>query len=164
LTLAISRVFSWGIREVDAALRGHPPATLSAQPCNGIAQIERIALSTSDLESLCDFYRRLGGVASPLSTDFEDDVSACALDFCGIRLEVFERPRNNRGEAGEEGMAPRLLHLGFALGSADAVDELTRVLAADGHRILEAPHRSGERGRYESVVLDPDGNRLKLSV
>ena len=134
---------------------------MSTQPCNGIAQIERIALSTGDLDSLCGFYRRLGGVASPLPTDSGHDLSACALDFCGIRLEVFERPRNN---GAEESMAPRLLHLGFALGSADAVDELTRILAADGHRILEAPHRTGERGRYESVVLDPDGNRLKLSV
>jgi lactoylglutathione lyase len=48
--------------------------------------------------------------------------------------------------------------------SADAVDELSRVLAAAGHQVLEPPHRANELGRYESVVLDPDGNRLKLSV
>ena len=138
-------------------------ATVSTEPCKGIAQIERIALATNDLESLCDFYRLLGGIPSPLSTDSEDDLRAFALDFCGIRLEVFERP-HNRGEAAEERMSPRLLHLGFALESADAVDDLTRVLATEGHRILEAPHRSGELGRYESVVLDPDGNRLRLSV
>ena len=136
---------------------------MSTQPCNGIAQIERIALSTNDLESLCDFYRRLGGVASPLSTDSEDGPRACALDFCGVRLEVFERPHNG-GETAEEWRTPRLLHLGFALGSADAVDELSRALAAEGHRVLEPPHRTDEGGRYESVVLDPDGNRLKLSV
>jgi lactoylglutathione lyase len=136
---------------------------MTIQPCNGIAQIERIALATNDLESLCDFYRRLGGIASPLPTGSEDDLHACALDFCGIRLEVFERP-HNRGEAAEEGMSPRLLHLGFALGSADAVDELSRALAADGYRVLEPPHRTRETGRYKSVVLDPDGNRLELSV
>jgi predicted enzyme related to lactoylglutathione lyase len=56
------------------------------------------------------------------------------------------------------------VHLGFALGSADAVDELTRVLAAAGHRVLEPPHRTDKLGRYESVVVDPDGNRLKLMV
>jgi lactoylglutathione lyase len=136
---------------------------MTIQPCNGIAQIERIALATNDLESLCDFYRRLGGIASPLPTGSEDDLHACALDFCGIRLEVFERP-HNRGEAAEEGMSPRLLHLGFALGSADAVDELSRALAANGYRVLEPPHRTRETGRYKSVVLDPDGNRLELSV
>ena len=136
---------------------------MSTEPCKGIAQIERIALATNDLESLCDFYRRLGGIASPLSIDSEDDLRACSLDFCGIRLEVFERP-HDRAAAAEQRMPPRLLHLGFALESADAVDELSRALAAEGHRVIEPPHRTRESGRYESVVLDPDGNRLRLSV
>jgi lactoylglutathione lyase len=57
-----------------------------------------------------------------------------------------------------------LLHLGFALGAADAVDDLTGNIAAAGHRVLEPPRRIGEPGSYESVVLDPDGNRLKLTV
>jgi hypothetical protein len=30
--------------------------------------------------------------------------------------------------------------------------------------VLERPHRTGELGRYESVVVEADGNRLKLSV
>ena len=67
------------------------------------------------------------------------------------------------GAVGEV-LAPGLMHLGFALGSADAVDELSRVMARAGHRVLEWPRRAGELGRYESVVLDPDGNRVKLTV
>jgi lactoylglutathione lyase len=85
------------------------------------------------------------------------------LDFCGVRLEVLERSRGRGGAAGI-GRSAGLVHLGFALGSADAVDELTRVLAAAGHRVLEPPHRTDKLGRYESVVVDPDGNRLKLMV
>lgn len=85
------------------------------------------------------------------------------LDFCGVRLELFER--TGRGErAAGEGRSPALLHLGFALESADAVDELTGAIATAGHRVLEPPHRADELGRYESVVIDPDGNRLKLTV
>jgi len=133
---------------------------MSTQRC--IAQIERIALATSDLESVCDFYRRLGGVDSP-STEREGDLRACSLDFCGIRVDVFERPHGG-GVAANDGRSRRLLHLGFALGSADAVDELSQALEAAGHRVLEPPHRDRVSGRYESVVLDPDGNRLKLSV
>jgi lactoylglutathione lyase len=128
-----------------------------------LAQIEHIALATSDLERLCDFYRQLGAVASPSSTDPDTGLRACVLDFCGIRLEVFERPDRGEGVAGYE-RSPGLLHLGFALESADAVDELTGGLAAAGHPVLEPPHRTGELGRYESVVVDPDGNRLKLTV
>jgi lactoylglutathione lyase len=136
---------------------------VTSEPCQGIAQIEHIALVTNHLESLCDFYRELGAVAWPLSRDLGDRLRGCVLDFCGVRLEVFEARRSADAASGD-GRSPRLLQLGFALGSADAVDELTRILAAAGHRVLEPPHRANEFGRYESVVLDPDGNRVKLSV
>ena len=135
---------------------------MSSEPCQGIAQVEHIALATGDLGALCDFYRQLGGVASQPWTDPRYGLRCCVLDFCGVRLEVFERRSCHPEAAG--GPSPRLLHLGFALGSADAVDELSRVLAAAGHRVLEPPHRPSVPGCYESVVLDPDGNRLKLTV
>jgi lactoylglutathione lyase len=128
-----------------------------------VAQIEHIALATSDVERLCDFYQLLGATASPPSADPGTGLRSCALDFCGVRLELFERPGRREGAVGDA-LAPGLMHIGFALGSADAVDELSRVIATAGHRVLERPHRTGELGRYESVVLDPDGNRLKLTV
>ena len=127
-----------------------------------LAQIDHIALVTGDLDRLCDFYRLLGAAASAPSGALDAGPRSCVLDFCGIRLEVLER-RGWRGDLKGLGPSPGILHLGFALGSADAVDELSRALAAAGHRVLEQPRR-GELGRYESVVLDPDGNRLKLTV
>lgn len=136
---------------------------MSSELSQGLAQIEHIALATNQFESLCAFYRRLGGVALPLAPNLGDGLRGCVLDFCGVRLEVFEPPQSHHAATGD-GRSPRLLHLGFALGSADAVDELSRVLAAAGHRVVEPPHRACERGCYESVVLDPDGNRIKLSV
>jgi lactoylglutathione lyase len=128
-----------------------------------VAQIEHIALATNDVERLRGFYELFGAVASPPSTDPDTGVRRWVLDFCGVCLELVGRPGGREGTAGKEGL-PGLSHIGFALGSADAVDELSRVLAAAGYRVLEAPHRTGELGRYESVVLDPDGNRLKLTV
>jgi lactoylglutathione lyase len=128
-----------------------------------VAQIEHIALATNDVERLRDFYQLLGAMASPPSADPGTGLRSYALDFCGVGLELFERPGRREGAAGDA-PAPGLMHLGFALGSADAVDELTRVIAAAGHRVLERPHRTGELGRYESVVLDPDGTRVKLTV
>jgi lactoylglutathione lyase len=136
---------------------------VSSDPCATVAQFEHIALATDDVEGLRDFYVQLGGVASPPSTDPESGLRTCVLDFCGVCLEVFERPRGREALAGDA-RSPALLHLGFTLESADAVDELSGVIAAAGYRVIEPPHRAGELGRYESVVLDPDGNRLKLSV
>ena len=60
-------------------------------------------------------------------------------------------------------------HQGFCI-SASRSDPPTRStssaesIAAAGYRVLEPPHRVGQLGRYESVVLDPDGNQVKLTV
>jgi lactoylglutathione lyase len=135
---------------------------LNRDPCPAVAQLELIALATSDVVGLRDFYVQLGAVASPPFTDPDTGLRSCVLDFCGLRLELHERPEISDA-AGDEQL-PGLSHIGFALGSADAVDELSRVIAAAGYRLLEPPRRTRELGRYESVVLDPDGNRLKLTV
>ena len=136
---------------------------MSSDPCRPtLVQIEHIALTTCDLARQCGFYRQLGAVVSPARTDSDTGLTSCVLDFCGIRIELFERPGS--ADAAGGGRSTGLIHIGFALGSADSVDELTSVLAAAGHRVLEPPHRTGTPGRYESVVLDPDGNRLKLTV
>jgi len=136
---------------------------MSSEPRQEIAQIDHIALATSRLDSLCDFYRGLGGVVLTPSLELADGLRGCVLDFFGVRLEVFEQRTGTQAGSGN-GRSPRLLQLGFALRSADAVDELTRILAAAGHRVLETPGRASVLGRYESVLLDPDGNRVKLSV
>ena len=114
------------------------------------------APAATSTESSEGWLRRLPETPTPVFA------AACWTSVASV-LEVFERRRSGDGMAGGE-LSQRLLHLGFALESADAVDELTGVLAAAGHRVLEPPQRAGERGRYESVVLDPDGNRLKLTV
>ena len=128
-----------------------------------VAQLGQIALTTDDIEGLCDFYRLLGGVASPPCIDRESGLQSCILDCCGVRLELLERPDHGDGAA-VDGQSSRLVYLGFALGTADAVDELSVVIAAAGYRVLEPPRRTCDVGCYESVVLDPDGNRLRLTV
>ena len=44
-----------------------------------------------------------------------------------------------------------------------AVDELTHRLARDGYERLSGPRRTGD-GYYESVILDPEGNRIEITV
>jgi lactoylglutathione lyase len=54
-------------------------------------------------------------------------------------------------------------HVAVALGSEAAVDALTARLRGDGYPVLDGPRRTGD-GYYESVVLDPDGNRVEITA
>jgi lactoylglutathione lyase len=40
---------------------------------------------------------------------------------------------------------------------------LTTQLRNDGFEVVDAPRRTGD-GYYESVVLDPDGNRIEIAA
>jgi lactoylglutathione lyase len=55
------------------------------------------------------------------------------------------------------------IHLAISVGSMAKVDVLTARLRADGYRVLDGPRITGD-GYYESVVLDPDGNRIEITV
>jgi lactoylglutathione lyase len=56
-----------------------------------------------------------------------------------------------------------LTHVAISVGSAERVDELTRKLRDDGFPILDGARRTGV-GYYESVTLDPDGNRIEITA
>jgi lactoylglutathione lyase len=55
------------------------------------------------------------------------------------------------------------IHIAISTGSRERVDQLTARLKADGYKIMDGPRHTGDR-YYESVVLDPDGNRIEITV
>jgi hypothetical protein len=48
-----------------------------------------------------------------------------------------------------------LVHLGFALGTADAVDVLSGVMVAAGHRVLEQPTAAASLGAARASSSTP---------
>jgi lactoylglutathione lyase len=56
-----------------------------------------------------------------------------------------------------------LAHVAFSAGSRAAVGQLTAALRNAGHRIVSQPRVTGD-GYYESVVADPDGNIVEITV
>jgi lactoylglutathione lyase len=55
------------------------------------------------------------------------------------------------------------VHVAFSLGSKEAVDALTARLKNDGVPVLSGPRITGD-GYYESLVQDPEGNWIEITV
>ena len=56
-----------------------------------------------------------------------------------------------------------IIHFAVSVGSEAEVDVLTERLRADGFPIIGEARRTGD-GYYESVVLDPEDNRIEITV
>ena len=56
-----------------------------------------------------------------------------------------------------------MIHFAISVGSEKKVNELTHQIREAGHRVIGEPRRTGD-GYYESVVLDPEGNMIEITV
>lgn len=128
-------------------------------------RIEHIALWTRDLERVKRFYvDYFGAVAGSGYVNPAKGFASCFLSFeDGARIEAMTTTTLTPVaiEPGAQRMG--LTHFAVSLGSERGVDELTQRLKADGYLVLDGPRRTGD-GYYESVVLDPDGNRVEITA
>ena len=128
-------------------------------------RIEHLALWTDDLDRCAAFYQRyLGATQGPRYTNAAKGFESIFLSFTdGARLEIMRTTTLAPEPSAPGAQRMGLTHFAVSLGSEAAVDALTALLRADGFPILDGPRRTGD-GYYESVTLDPDGNRIELTV
>jgi lactoylglutathione lyase len=125
--------------------------------------IEHIALWTRHLEEMKTFYQiyfsgHAGQKYINPTTNFESYFMTFAS---GVRLELMRAP--DVEDAPSAGRVVGYAHFAFSVGSREKVDRLTQRLAADGYKVVGQPRTTGD-GYYESVVLDPDGNRVEITI
>ena len=127
--------------------------------------IEHVAIWTANLEQLKDFYvRYFQAAAGKKYTNPDRGFQSIFLTFSsGARLELMSMPSKPVSQNEPEIQFTGLIHLAISVGSMEQVDSLTTQLDQDGYRILDGPRHTGD-GYYESVVLDPDGNRVEITV
>jgi len=133
--------------------------------------IEHAALWTKDLQRLVAFYvDYFGAVAGERYFNPRRQFTSYFLSFSsGARLEVMSTPTLEPSPVGAlpdgapAGRVGGWAHVAFATGSEAQVDALTARLCEAGYPVLDGPRRTGD-GYYESVVLDPDGNRVEITV
>jgi len=127
--------------------------------------IEHIAIWTHDLERLRSFYETyFAGRSGAKYVNPRKRFESYFITFAsGARLELMQMPGVPPSKNDIEQQFTGYIHIAFSAGSRQAVDALTDRLRADGYRVLDGPRTTGD-GYYESVVLDPDGNRIEITI
>lgn len=128
-------------------------------------KLDHVAIWASDIERLRSFYERyFDARANPKYENERKRFASYFLTFPGGgRVELMHRPDIPR--ISDSPSAPEVIgyaHLGVELGSRAAVDALTQRLQGDGFALLDGPRRTGD-GYYESMVADPEGNRIVIA-
>ena len=128
-------------------------------------RIEHIAIWVKDLELVKEFYESyFNGKAGDKYVNAAKGFSSYFIRFdSGCRLEIMHRKDVEEKSSSPTKEFLGLTHLAFSTGSEQMVDELTQKLKQDGYTIIGAPRRTGD-GYYESVVLDPENNRVEITV
>jgi lactoylglutathione lyase len=124
--------------------------------------IDHVAVWVRDLDRMRAFYTEaLGGAAGDL---YENPATGFKSYFVslgdGARLELMFVPGLSLSPAEP---AAGLAHVALALGSRDAVDVAVAALRRRGVPIESEPRATGD-GYYEAVILDPERNRVELTV
>ena len=127
-------------------------------------KIEHIGIYTNQLEAMKDFYCTFfKAAANKKYTNPAKGFESYFLSFSeGCRLEIMQSlkiPNEKNWPAAEKvGIA----HFAVCVGSTKAVDDLTDFIRSSGFKVISEPRTTGD-GYYESIVLDPDGNRVEIT-
>ena len=128
-------------------------------------KIEHIAMWVKDLEAMRGFYMKyFGALSNGKYLNPTKGFSSYFLRFdTGARLEIMHNAAVPENTCNPVEQHTGLIHFAISLGTIEAVDELTATLRKDGYRVVDGPRTTGD-GYYESVVLDPEGNRIELTI
>jgi len=128
-------------------------------------RIEHIAIWAQDLQAMVEFYCQwFQAETGPKYANEVKGFESYFLTFpSGTRLEVMRSAATPEPSPEHAETSSGYAHIAFSVGSEFKVDILTQQLREAGHIILDGPRRTGD-SYYESVVLDPDGNRVEITV
>ena len=128
-------------------------------------KIEHIALWVQDLEKMRAFYEQyFDAISNEKYVNPAKEFSSYFLSFAsGARLEIMHMTSVVANKNSIEPQAMGLIHFAMSTGSKEKVDQLTEKLRVDGYKVIGEPRNTGD-GYYESVVLDPENNRIEITV
>ncbi|MBS4197914.1 VOC family protein [Lederbergia citri] len=125
-------------------------------------KIEHVAIWVKDLEAMKSFYvKYFNAKANAKYHNKDKKFESYFLTFDeGARLEIMRKEGiDNPDQDDRIGWA----HIAISLGNREAVNQMTDCLQKDGYHLVSAPRVTGD-GYYESVIEDPEGNTIELTV
>ncbi|NNK96137.1 MAG: glyoxalase [Desulfobacterales bacterium] len=127
--------------------------------------IEHLAIWVKDLEDMKSFYQKYFGARANRGYFNKDKgFSSYFLSFqSGTRLEIMHMATIPDSKNDPIKQAIGLIHLAFSVGSIEKVNSLTQRLKTNGFKVLDGPRKTGD-GYYESAVLDPENNRIEITI
>ena len=127
-------------------------------------KIDHIAIWTKQLEKMRHFYEQyFSGKSGPKYINPRKNFESYFVEFdSGSRLEIMEKLEVDSKLHNDIENYLGITHFAFSTGEKKKVDQLTEQLRTDGYQIIGEPRTTGD-GYYESVILDPDGNKVEIT-
>ena len=128
-------------------------------------KIEHLAIWVKDLEKMKFFYQKyFNAKSNDLYINTSKNFRSYFLSFeSGCRLELMHKPEIPDNLNNPEKQNTGLIHFAVSVGNKEKVEELTEQIRTDNYQIVGEPRTTGD-GYYESVVLDPEGNRIEITI
>lgn len=128
-------------------------------------RIEHIAIWTKNIEAAKAFYQKYFSLScSDRYVNTRKGFQSYFLSFPeGPRIELMQMDAIPHNQHSPMEQYTGLIHFAISLGTKAAVDNLTARFKTDGIIVVDGPRTTGD-GYYESVVLDPEGNRIELTA
>jgi lactoylglutathione lyase len=127
--------------------------------------IEHIAIWVKDLEKMRVFYEKyFDGKSNEKYRNDKKGFESYFISFAsGARLELMLMPNilERKNDIYEQFIG--LIHFAISVGTKEKVDTLTEIIRNEGFEIIGEPRWTGD-GYYESVVLDPEQNRIEITT
>lgn len=129
-----------------------------------LMSISHVALWTKDLENSKNFFVTFfNGHAGEKYINVKTNFQSYFLTFeSGPSLEIMSIP-NISHETGQNEQFTGFSHIAFSVGSMEAVNSLIENLRSNNCKVIVEPHYTGD-GYYEGCILDPDNNRIEITI
>ena len=126
-------------------------------------RIDHVAIWTYNLEGMRNFYiHYFDASCSEIYYNHSKEFRSYFISFDDdCRLEIMEMPNIPKSKNDPNKQYVGIVHFAINAGSKKEVDRITSQLKKDSFKVISEPRTTGD-GYYESVILDPDGNRVEI--